>query len=193
MLESEDHKIPLVFASRIRKDQQITFPFNWPASLTNADGRCKGGARLTIVSAPPLNPRFGAEFVRVNVDAALQQQTSDGRWKSQLDALYLPGKADAPVLEAELIEHGLKWSPVKVYGTSMRRGRGVSSNWRLVVKYLTRAGEEMPDDGVPFSAILSIDDLEGTRGIFNDMRQTLSSVGVQLAEIRTAARITARV
>jgi hypothetical protein len=193
MLETEDHQITLVFASRIRKDQQITFPFNWPASLTNAEGRCRGGARLTIVSTPPLNPRFGAEFVRVNVDAVLQQQTSDGHWKGQLEALYLPGKADAPVVESELIEHGLKWSPVKVYGTSMLRGRGQSSNWRLVVKYLTRAGEEMPDEGVTFSVILSIHDLDGTRPIFTDLRQNLTALGVQLAEIRTAARVTARV
>ncbi|MCX7889708.1 MAG: hypothetical protein N2422_08280 [Rhodobacteraceae bacterium] len=100
---------------------------------------------------------------------------------------------EIPVIEAELIEHGLKWSPVKVFAKTMPRGVGASSNWRLAVNYLTRAGEEMPDDRVPFTAILTIADPEGAQPVFNDLRQTLMALGVQIADIRTAARITARV
>ena len=193
ILETDDHEITLVFASRIRRDQQVTFRFSWPASLVGPNGRCRGAARLTLVSTPPLDPRFGSEFVRVNIEPALQQEQSDGRWKGRLDALYLPGRTDTPVVEAELIEHGLKWSPVKVYAKTMPRGVGESSNWRLSIKYLTRAAEEMPTDGVPFTAILTISDLEGTRPVFNDLRQTLTALGVQIADIRTAIRITPRV
>jgi hypothetical protein len=161
--------------------------------LVGPNGRCRGGARLTLVSTPPLDPRFGSEFVRVNVEAALQQEQNNGRWKGRLDALYLPGRTDTPVVEAELIEHGLKWSPVKVYAKTMPLGVGESSNWRLSIKYLTRAGEEMPAEGVPFTAILTISDPEGMRPVFNDLRQTLTALGVQIADIRTAARITPRV
>jgi hypothetical protein len=75
----------------------------------------------------------------------------------------------------------------------MPRGVGESSNWRLSVNYLTRAGEEMPEDGVPFTAILTISDLEAVQPVFNDLRQTLTALGVQIADIRTAARITPRV
>ena len=75
----------------------------------------------------------------------------------------------------------------------MPRGVGESSNWRLSIKYLTRAAEEMPTDGVPFTAILTISDLEGTRPVFNDLRQTLTAKGVEIADIRTATRITPRV
>jgi hypothetical protein len=94
--------------------------------------------------------------VRINIDAALQQEEfdRDGKphWKGRLDAIYLPGKADAPAIEAERIEHGLKWSPVKVFARIIPRGIGKSSNWRMFVSYLTRAGEEIPPDGVPFTA-----------------------------------------
>ena len=193
ILQTDDHEITLVFASRIRRDQQIVFRFAWPSSLVDAAGRCRGSAKLTLVSTPPLDPRFGSEFVRVNVEAALQQEQSDGRWKGRLDALYLPGRAESPVVEAELIEHGLKWSPVKVYAKTMPRGVGESSNWRLSVNYLTRAGEEMPDDGVTFTAILTISDPEGTQPVFSDLRQTLTALGVQIADIRTAARIMSRI
>ena len=193
MLETDDHQITLVFASRIRRDQQITFRFSWPASLVGSGGKCRGAARLTLVSTPPLDPRFGSEFVRINLEAALQQQQLDGSWRGRLDPLYLPDRGEYPVIEAAQIEHGLKWSPVKVFEKAMPRGVGVSSNWRLAVKYLTRAGEEMPDDGVPFTAILTISDPDGLQPVFNDLRQTLLALGVQIADIRTAARITPRV
>jgi hypothetical protein len=193
ILETDDHEITLVFASRIKRDQQVTFRFSWPASLVGPGGKCRGAARLTLVSSPPLDPRYGSEFVRINLEAALQQEQPDGRWEGRLDPLYLPGRSEIPVIEAELIEHGLKWSPVKVFAKTMPRGVGASSNWRLSVKYLTRAGEEMPDDGVPFTAILTISDPEGAQPVFNDLRQTLMALGVQIADIRTAARITPRV
>ena len=197
ILGTGDHEITLVFASRIRRDQEMTFRFSWPTSLVSPDGKCRGAAKLTIVSAPPLDQRFGAEFVRVNVNAALQQEHfdkgGDSRWRNRLDPLYLPGRGDWPVYEAERIEHGLKWSPVKMYGKSMPVGIGPSSNWRLQVSYLTRAGEEMPEEGVPYTAVLTISDLAAERPVFNEMRQTLTSLGVRIADIRTAARVTQRV
>lgn len=66
-------------------------------------------------------------------------------------------------------------------------------NWRLFVEYLTRAGEVMPEGGVPFTAILTISDPEAEKPVFNDMRQSLQAIGTQIADIRTAARITPRV
>jgi hypothetical protein len=193
ILETGDHAVTLVFASRIQPGQQINFGFAWPASLVAPNGRCRGYAKLTLVSTPPLDPRFGAEFVRVNINAALQQQQADGRWKGRLDPLYLPSARDGPAAEPELIEHDLKWSPVKVHAKRFPQGVGPSSTWRLFVEYLTRAGERMPEGGVPFTAILTIADLDGQRPVFNDMRQSLQAFGATIADIRTAARITPRV
>ncbi|WP_374466592.1 S8 family peptidase [Ferrovibrio sp.] len=193
ILQSEDNEITLVFASRIRQDQQVAFRFNWPQSLVDPSGKCRGAARLTLVASPPLDPRFGSEFVRVNVEASLQQLQPNGSWKGRLDALYLPGRAEKPSFESELIEHGLKWSPVKVHAKNMPRGVGKSSTWRLSVNYLTRAGEIMPPDGVPFTALLTISDPTGEHPVFNELRQNLTAVGVKISDIRTAARVTPRV
>ena len=198
MLEGSDHEITLVFASRIRKGQQMNFGFQWPASLVGEGGKCRGSTRLTLVSTPPLDQKFGDEFVRVNIDASLQQEDFDTNrekevWRGRLDPIYLPGKGETPIVEAELIEHGLKWSPVKAYAKAMPRGIGKSPNWRLSVGYLTRAGEEMSTEGVPFTAILTIADLEGARPVFNDLRQSLLAANVQIADIRTAVRVTPRV
>lgn len=196
MLEGSDHKITLVFASRIRKDQQINFRFVWPPSLVDATGKCRGEAKLTLASTPILDPRFGSEFVRINIEAALQQENFDKdqkpSWKGRLDPLYLPGKAESPVIEAERIEHGLKWSPIKVHARNMR-GVGKSSNWRLFVSYLTRAAEDMPEEGIPFTAILTISDPNGEKPIFNEMRQVLMAGGVIVEDIRIASRVATRV
>lgn len=192
MLDGSDHSITLVFASRIARDNQINFRFRWPASLVEPGGRCRGHAKLTLVSTPPLDPRFGSEFVRVNVSAALQQE-HEGGWRGRLEPLHLPPKTGAHAIEAELIEHGFKWSPVKAFEKTFPRGVGKSPTWRLSVEYLTRAGEVMPAEGIPFTAILTITDPEGQKPVFNDMRQSLQALGVQISDIRIAARITSRV
>ncbi|WP_429956066.1 S8 family peptidase [Gluconobacter japonicus] len=193
ILESDDHSITLVFASRIKKGQQINFRFPWPASLVRSGGNCRGRARLTLVSTPPLDPNFGAEFVRVNIDAMLQQEKEDGGWAGRLESLYVPPKRNMAATEAERIEHDLKWGPTKVYGKTFPRGVGSSSNWRLSVEYLERAGVKIPDEGVPFTAILTISDPKRDAPVFNEMRQNLQALGVTIADIRTAARITPRV
>lgn len=193
ILETGDHAITLVFSSRIEHGQQINFRFAWPASLVGPGGKCRGRAKLTLVSTPPLDARFGSEFVRVNVNATLQQEQDGGRWKGRLEPLYLPSRRESPAVEAELIEHDLKWSPVKVHAKTFPQGVGPSSNWRLFIDYLTRAGEVMPEGGVPFTAIITISDPDAGQPVFNDMRQNLQALGTQIADIRTAARITPRV
>lgn len=196
ILGGGDHQITLVFASRLMPGKQLRFPFSWPACLV-VDGKCRGRARLTVVASPPLDQRFGAEFVRVNVDAALQQEIErDGKpaWKGQLKPLYLPENTAEHPLEAERIEHGLKWSPVKVYGDSMPQGRGPSSTWRLLVSYISRSdNSEVPPEGIPFTAILTIEDIKKSEPVFDVMRQQLLNSPFQISDIRTAARVTTRV
>lgn len=193
ILEGDDHQITLVFAGRLMHEKQLTFHFTWPDVLTDADGRCRGFARLTLVTSPPLDYRYNAELVRVNVSARLQQSMDEGKWKGQLYDTYLPASGDDALYESELIEQGFKWSPVKTYGRDMPKGVGKSSSWRLVVDYLTRANEPFPPAGVPFTVILTIADPNGTAPVFNAMRQTLQSLGIQITDIRTAARVVARV
>lgn len=193
ILEGNEHQITLVFAGRLMHEKQLTFHFSWPDVLTGADGRCRGLARLTLATNPPLDYRHGAELVRVNINARLQQSVDGGKWEGRLYDTYLPDSGDEALYESELIEQGFKWSPVKTYGRTMPRGVGKSSSWRLVVDYLTRANEPYPSVGVPFTVILTIADPGNSAMVFNSMRQTLQSLGVQITDIRTAARVVTRV
>jgi len=129
----------------------------------------------------------------VNIDAALQQYQNNGTWKGQLDPLHLPPSRGGHADEDDLIKHYLKWSPVKVFEKTFPKGVGPTSDWRLMINYLTRSNGHMPDGGVPFTAILTISDPEGDAPVFNDLRQNLQALGVQISDIRTAIRITPRV
>ncbi|MCY4007360.1 MAG: S8 family peptidase [Rhodobacteraceae bacterium] len=193
ILETDEHSITLVFASRIEEGQQINFRFSWPPSLVETGGKCRGRAKLTLVSTPPLDTRFGSEFIRVNLYAALQQYQANDRWKGRLDPLHHSAARNTHADEADLIKHYLKWSPVKVFGKTFPKGVGPTSDWRLTVEYLTRSHGDMPDGGIPFTAILTISDPEGDAPVFNDLRLNLQSLGVQIADIWTAIRVTSRV
>ncbi|HRD77913.1 MAG TPA: S8 family peptidase [Hyphomicrobiaceae bacterium] len=193
MLDRSPHEATIVIATRLPPDQQIVLPFSWPQSLTAPPGKCRGSASLTLVSSAPIDRRYGAEFMRVNVDAALQQAQLDGGWKGRAAPIYLPGVPDGHAYEADLVEHGLKWNPVKRYAMHSPRGAGKSTSWRLLIKYTTRTAEAVPPEGIPFTAILTIRDPAGAAPVFQEVQQGLTTTGVQIADIRTAVRVKPRI
>ena len=192
ILNGDPSSITLVFANRVKKGHKMSFKFSWPPSLVR-DGKCFGHAKLTVVSTPKFDYRYGAEFVRINIEASLRQMQTDGKYKGRLHAIYTPDDGDAVLFEKDLIEHAFKWSPVKVYEKTFPKGVGPTTDWSLDVEYLARDGVTLPMDGVPFTAILTLSDPQGEKPVFNDMRQMLQSVGVRTADIRTAARVTPRI
>jgi subtilisin family serine protease len=192
LLERGDNEITLVFHARLVPDKKLCFDFSWPPSLVRSGGKCSGDAQVTLVARPPLKAAFGSETARVNVEASLQQDNGAGKFSNRLKPAYLEFAGDKGAHEIELIEHGFKWSPVKQYRRRMT-GLGKSSNWRLCIDYLTRAGEALPAEGVPFTAVLTIAGSESNRNVFPEMQQILSRLGTRIADIRTAARIMPRV
>ncbi|WP_417355390.1 S8 family peptidase [Flavobacterium sp.] len=192
ILNGDSSAITLVFANRVISGHKMSFKFSWPSSLVR-DGKCFGHAKLTIVSTPRFDYRYGSEFVRINIDAALRQLQRNGNYKGRLNAIYTPEDGDGSSFEKDQIEHSFKWSPVKVYEKTFPRGVGPSTEWKLDVEYLSRDGVAIPSAGVPFTAILTISDPDSEKPVFNDMRQMLQSLGVQAVDIKTAARIVPRV
>lgn len=192
ILEGDSSCITLVFANRVINRHKMSFKFSWPPSLVR-DGKCFGYAKLTIVSTPKFDHKYGSEFVRVNVDAALRQLQNNGHYVGRLKAVYTPEEGDGNLLEKDQIEHSFKWSPVKVYEKTFPRGVGPTTEWSLDVEYLARDGVAMPAEGVPFTAILTISDPNNEKPVFTDMRQMLQSLGVQAVDIKTAARVVPRV
>jgi hypothetical protein len=176
----------------------MRFGFEWPASLVDSVTRaCSGYVRMTLVYEPPLDPAFGAEFARVNLDASLRQRQAaprkDGKpsYVDQTAMLGLPKTARLPLPERALIDHGLKWWPSKKYEANPT-DCGSSADWRLEVTSVTRAETAFPTDGVPFSLVLTIEDPSGQKPIFQTFRRYLQLRGTQIDDIRTALRLRPR-
>ncbi len=201
MLVTDDHQITLVFQSQLppgdTKPQILRFEFEWPAALVNtATGACTGNVRMTLVYDPPLDPAFGAEFVRVNLDAALLQRQpgarKDGkpRYADQVPAFDLPSPTGMSPPERALIDQGLKWWPVKRYRANFT-DKGAHTTWRLEVSAAARAETMYPEDGVPFSLVLTIEDPQRTKKIYQQFKQYIDTTRLGASDIRIRQRIRA--
>jgi hypothetical protein len=74
----------------------------------------------------------------------------------------------------------------------MPEGRGNTSNWRLSLESLVRAGVAFPNDGVRFTLMLTISDLDAAAAIREEMRLDLQNKGIVLADITVAHRLRPR-
>jgi hypothetical protein len=181
-----DHEITLVFNGILQGGHELNFQFAWPTSLVDKSGRCSGNVSLTLVYRPPVDRSFGGEFVRINLDAYLRQEVIDKKTGEVTFKGRLKDEG-AKRLEKELVKHGAKWWPVKTLKSKFKN-IGHSSQWRLVIDPLARSEFVMPEDGIPFSAILTIADESGTKPVFNEMRLQLQNSGATISDIRTALR-----
>lgn len=192
-LEGASHAMTFVLDDVIAPKKRVELAFSWPDALVNADGSCRGNVRLTLVTKPVLNHAHGAEMVRVNLEAALRQAEPDGSYVSRTEATHEFFSGFRYANERTLTTLLGKWFPVKSYTARMPRGRGKSSDWRLEVNYLTRAGEGFPDKGVPFAVVLTIEDIAGLAPVFSQMTRSLMSTGVIVNDLRTAVRVRASI
>lgn len=192
MLLTDGHAITLVFNGTLYHRQQLSFKFTWPKCLVNQSGACGGMADMTLVYSPVIDARYGAEFVRVNVDASLRQFQGNNEWSNQTPQIYLGGGEDEAISEAELIKHGLKWWPVKRYRKRSAEHIGHYSEWEINIKSLVRDGEAIPNGGIPFAVILTISDPGDELPVFQNMKAWLTAHNVNIGDISTALQIRPR-
>lgn len=118
-------------------------PFPIPACLLTDTGKFRGEVVLTLAYEPPLDASMGAEYVRANVDISFGNIVYKANGPTVTGVVPLE-KTDAESLyEDAQVEHGYKWSPVKTYRASFRRGKAVGQ-WALQASIIRRAGEMMP-------------------------------------------------
>lgn len=198
MLNDDLHSVTLVFNDRLRARQRLDFSFAWPRSLVLANSACQGRAEITLAYTPPIALNHREEAMRVQLEAHLHQEnvvddiTGETEWVSQLthDGAGMPQGMHKT--EKSLISTGLKWSPIKRYHAHMPKGRGTTSNWRLSLDSLVRAGSTFPLDGVPFTLLLTISDPKGAAPVREEVRVDLQNRGLVLADITIAHRVRPR-
>jgi len=197
LLLDDPYAISLVFSDTLLRKQRLEFPFIWPAALVTDKGGCRGNIDLTLAYTPPIDPDHKDEAQRVELEAfvhqeAIDDETGEASWASQLmqDGSGVPPGMNKT--ERYMLASGLKWTPIKRFHAHMPQGRGNSSNWRLSLSSLTRAGATFPDEGVNFSLILTLSDPKRATPIHDSVRNTLINQGLQVADILIAHRVRPR-
>lgn len=194
MIDGSPYAATLLFHDRMMPKKDLFFGFDWPRSLVT-NGKCRGRALLTLVYTPTISDAFESELVRLNFEASLQRMNpKTSKFEKQCTDTFSDGATSSgAAMEKELMEDGLKWGVVKQSQYFSAKGAGSSSDWRIALKYLLRTEELFPEEGVPFSMILTISDPESAEPVYQDMKVGLSARDVFTGDIRQpAGRVQAR-
>lgn len=149
-------------------------PYPIPPSLIH-EGKFRGEVIITTVYSPPLDPSAGAEYVRFNVDVGFGTFTAnpggEPHFKGCVPAL---GELGTTGLEEAQVEHGGKWSPVKIYRRRFPKGMA-GNTWGLQATLLRRAFE--PQLAQPLQVVIAVTlrALDGNPYIYDEGRRLLAA------------------
>ena len=150
--------------------------FPIPSALRTAAGEVRGEFIMTLVYDPPLDPSFGAEYCRTNVDVSLGTYDVRKDGKPHHKRQIPPEPKDVNLLyEKNLVEHGFKWSPVKVY--RRRIAHGVNGDeWRLMVSVHHRA-EFNSAAPQRMTLLITMRDPEEQRPVYDEVVTAMKQAG----------------
>jgi len=189
ILDCEPWAPTLMFEFEIKAGLDLQrWPFPLPACLLSNNGRSfRGEMTITLAYEAPLDGSFGAEYCRSNINVSLGTYVTDAAGdraqKRQVHPFPKRGKVSAR--EKALVEHGLKWSPIKVYRRVIPRGVG-GDTWRMTVDATDRSGAQ----NVPIrvALVLTIADPEQQAPVYNDLVQAMNKLGWVTSDISIRER-----
>ena len=172
--------------SNIPKLVKQGFPI--PHSIQSDSGINRAIFLMTLVYDPPIDPRFGSEYCRSNLDAHLGIVKSDGKFVSQVPS----EPSDKNKLYARyVVENSFKWSPVKVYRREVKRGiKG--KNWKLWLNITNRDGFD-PVDPIDFTLIISIIDPDKKAPVYDEVVQAINRIGWNAVDLKLRDEVQVRI
>lgn len=173
ILSCTDTSITLIWESQLLPGMHFDIrDFPYPRCLYY-DDTWHGNVTMTLVYNPPLDHREGFECCRINLDASLgllKFSPKDKKWnfKGQVP----PDAQWNDRYEKNRVEHGFKWSPIKVYRRDISEKGIMGKDWRLLITPLTRFGEDIvnPQD---FAILITISDPNKKKPVYSDVVQQL--------------------
>jgi hypothetical protein len=181
----------LIFELEIRPTvayEKASFPM--PRCLYLDEDTVKANILMTLVHEPDLDASFGSEYCRSNIEVSLGtfDPGKDGK-RHQKKQVPEDPKLAGSAYEQDLVEHGFKWSPVKVYRREMVRGvRG--ETWRLDLSVTHRAAHASiaPERAV---LIITVSDPEKSAAVYNEMVVQMNKLGWAATDLQIRPRIRA--
>lgn len=149
-------------------------PYPIPPSLRDANGKFKGEVIITAAYAPPLNPGAGAEYVRFNVDISFGTLSPNADGNLQLEGqVPAEGEPGTTGFEKAQLEHGGKWSPVKIYRRAFTGKAG--AQWALQANLLRREFEPKLQVPLRVFILVTLRATDGNTNIYREGRQELAA------------------
>ena len=166
--------------------EKVGFPI--PASLRDKKGKVRGEFSMTLVYDPPCEGAAGAEYCRSNVEVSLGTFDPGKDGKRHRKRQIPPEPQDVNKLfEHHLLEHGFKWSPVKVYRRSIKKGIQ-GDTWRLHISLQHRSGFDARNPQ-RMALIITIADPEGTAPVYDEVVTQMQTSGWLTQDLQVKNRV----
>lgn len=188
ILQCSKDSVTIVFKQTITQGSHLEmYDFPYPKSPIK-NNKYFGEIGMTLVYLPPLNPNFGREYCRANIDVSFgtYSYSNNGKidYKGQVP---LELKWDEKY-EAIRVTHGFKWSPIKSYYRKLTNGIKLADGWKLRID-LTNRGEIVPPQ--EFVLIITIKDSNGN-DIYSEITNGLRERGYATNNIETKYQVRQR-
>lgn len=194
LLECEPHRATLLFEPEIPSDRRIfsKLDFPIPDCFRTEEGKLRGGFMLTAVYDPPLTDDGGYDYCRANVEVSLgsfdSRDPNDDPSHNKIVPIH--PKDYSALGEKNLIEHGFKWSPVKVFQHEFREK--AAERIRLYVRlYLRDKNYDAITQNVAIIATLY--DPSKSLPVYDQTIQALQATGWQTMPIEIRQDVRTRI
>ena len=195
LLSCNPWECTVLLRGELRPGRPLQTPFPFPPSLTERQ-KTRGSVRMGLVYAPVFDSSKGSEYCQTNVTASLGRRfydPADGSENYRREIPPIPDEHGAGTQhERDLIEHGWKWSPAKLYERQFTRLQANEIDWRLSVELLLRRELENSRENVrqPFWLGIRIADPEKRSPVYQEMHQEIQSRALaQPITLRSQVRI----
>lgn len=159
-------------------------PFPLPPCLETPSGLL-GEIFMTLIYNPPLDRKFGIEYCRCNVKATLgsvtPSPTPGAKPKYSREVHPAPEKKAPSGFDKDMVEHGYKWSPLKLYHRAFQRGP-TGKQWRLTLDALNRA--EFAGEHLDVIILITIRSPLSGALVYDEMVQEMNRLGWGAQDLR---------
>ncbi|MEJ3403929.1 S8 family peptidase [Rathayibacter sp. YIM 133350] len=140
-------------------------PFPVPDCLITDGNKFRGEVFLTIAYSPPIDPAFGAEAVRYEVDGGFGSMMMSPKGTLEFKSITPGERPNSELWEASQIAEG-KWAPIKTYRHRYPRGKA-GGDWALRLSLTERVSNEIGREQLVY-AILTFRGLEDGMPVYRN-------------------------